>query len=98
MPWIWLRALTVAAISWSWERLALALSVAFFGLLRPTEIPGLRRVDCVLPQEHKMGEFVLLRIAEPKSRWAAGKQQYARIDGPDVLLWLVQQLGWLMFM
>ena len=41
----------------------------------------------------RWGEFVLLRIAEPKSRWAAGKQQYARIDDPEVLSWLVQQMS-----
>ena len=92
LPWVWLRALTVAAVSWGWERLALCFSLSFFCLLRSTEMSGLRRKDCMLPRKHGMGEFMLLCIREPKSRWAAGAQQYPRIDDLPAHRWLVQEL------
>ena len=92
MPWAWLRALTVAALSWGWHRLALGLSIAFFALLRPIELSGLRRLDVLLPREHLMGDFLLLRVREPKSAWARGSQQYARVDDPVVFRWLVAEM------
>ena len=91
-PISWLRALAVSAIAWHWERVALCLLLFFFGLLRPAEMCGLKRVDCLLRHEHRMGDFLLVRIAEPKSRWAAGHQQYVRIDAVAPLAWLESQL------
>ena len=46
----------------------------------------------MLPREHGMGNFILLCIREPKDRWAAEAQQFARIDDLPALRWLVQEL------
>ena len=94
-PISWLRALAVSAIAWHWESVALCLLLGFFGLLRPAEMCGLKRVDCLLRHEHRMGDFLLVRIAEPKSRWASGHQQYVRIDALAPLAWLEAQLAML---
>ena len=92
-PILWLRALTVAAATWSWPRVALTLLLGFFGLLRPSEICGLMRSDVLLPLDHGMGGFLMLRIREPKSRWASSRQQYVRVGKEAPVAWLVQELG-----
>jgi hypothetical protein len=93
LPVVWLKALAVTAMTWSWPRVALILLLSFFGLLRPSESYGLSRSDFLLPSDHDMGEYLLLRIREPKSRWASGHQQYVRIGREAPLDWLVSELS-----
>ena len=44
-------ALATTVLLWKWPRMAVALILAFLGLLRPAEIIGLRRQDLVLRTE-----------------------------------------------
>ena len=93
LPVTWLQALVVMTISLQWFRMAASLLLGFYGLLRPSELYGLRRRDVLLGSEHHMGPFLLVRVLEPKSRWRGAKQQYVRIDEASVVTGLNKLLA-----
>ena len=93
IPVVWFRGLVVTALCWGWKSLVLCLLLGYFGLLRPAEICGLTRADILLPLEHSMGRFLLVRIGEPKSRWAAAHQQYVRVGSLAPISWMSQELS-----
>ena len=93
LPLLWLQAFVVTALSFRSWRMASALLLGFFALLRPAELYGLRRSDILMETEHFMGHFILVRVLEPKSRWKGARQQYVRVDHPLVVQALQVLLG-----
>ena len=91
-------ALATTALLWKWPRIAVALILAFLGLLRPAEIIGLRRQDLVLPGDHFDDEVLYVHIGQPKTRHRAAASQHVRVDYQGVAGWIVAALpstpGW----
>jgi hypothetical protein len=77
-----LQACVVVALSWGWPLTALALTMGFYGLLRPAEIVHLRIRHLVLPirQVKWAARSVVVSIVKPKTRYRA-----ARIQGTVIL-------------
>lgn len=92
MPVHVLRALVSCALAWNWSRMAIVMCLAFFGLLRPSESISLRRQDLALPEDHLQGDWLYIRIGQPKTRRRAAQQQHVRLDEPGVALWIQTML------
>ena len=61
--------------------------MAWSGLLRIGEVIGAVRADLILPEESAPGiDYILLRIAEPKTRGRGARHQAARIEPSDLVL------------
>lgn len=90
LPIAVLRALVVTALAWGWQQYAVALVLAFFGLLRPSELLALRRQDIALPMDHLEQAVLYLRIGLPKTRTRGARSQHVRIDETGIVA-LVQR-------
>ena len=88
MPVQVVRALAVTAMVWKWHHVAVSLVLGFFGLLRPSELIGLRRRDLMLPSDHFSTEALYLRVGQPKTRHRAAASQHVRIDEQGVPEWV----------
>ena len=73
--------------------LASLCSDAGLGLLRPSELIGLRRQDLSLPMDHWDGNVVYLRVSHPKTRFRAAQAQHVRIDEDGIGVWVQAILG-----
>ncbi|CAE7290791.1 unnamed protein product, partial [Symbiodinium sp. CCMP2592] len=93
MPAMVLHALAVTALQWGWPRMAVALVLGFYALLRPAEIIGLRRQDLALPDDHFDQNVLYIRIGNPKTRHRAASQQHIRVDHPGVAQWVADAIG-----
>ena len=83
VPFDVFRAMKATALAWGWQTIAVLLHVAFFCLLRPAELFGLRRSDILLV-EMDAGIEWLVRLARTKSWSRSSRSQYAKLDGRNV--------------
>ena len=90
LPFMIFRSMLAVALGWGWSRMALALYVSFYCLLRPGELFDLRRCDILMEEEE--GAAVMVRIRKSK-RWVRGARgQYAKLEGKYVCDWVRQLL------
>ena len=92
LPLAVVRALVTTALLWQWPRMAVMLALGFFGLLRPSELIGLRRQDVSLPGDHLEGDVIYVRVNQPKTRNKAALCQYVRIDEDGVPGWVLRHV------
>eukprot|EP00435_Cladocopium_sp_Y103_P057938 s1879_g20.t1 len=94
MPASILLAMLTAALYWGWPYEAAVLALAWTGVCRIGEVLQAKREDLVLPQDAAPGiSFVLLRIADPKTRGRSARHQSARVDQEDIVQLLVSVYG-----
>jgi hypothetical protein len=93
MPLPVLRALVTTALVWDWPKLAVLLVLGFFGLLRPSELIGLRRRDLSLPDDHLGGDVIHIRVGTPKTRNKAARSQHVRVDEVGVAAWVQMMIA-----
>ncbi|CAL1146331.1 unnamed protein product [Cladocopium goreaui] len=93
MPLQVVLALASTALAWNWPHFAALLVIGYFGLLRPSELVGLRRRDLSLPQDHWEPQVLYVRIGQPKTRFRAAMAQHVRIDETGVAAWVQLILG-----
>ncbi|CAE7563489.1 unnamed protein product [Symbiodinium natans] len=86
-------ALVVTALLWRWPRMAALLVLGFFGLLRPSELIGLRRQDLALPGDHFEEDVLYIRVPHPKTRFRAATSQHVRVEFPGVATWITLVVG-----
>ena len=79
LPYSIYRAARATALAWGWARLAMILHIAYFCLLRPVEIFGLKRSD-VWIRSTPDGTELLVRLARTKSWARRSRSQYAKLD------------------
>jgi hypothetical protein len=82
VPFNVLLAMRATALAWGWQTIAVLLHVAFFCLLRPAELFGLRRSDILLV-ETEAGTEWLVRLARTKSWSRSSRSQYAKLDAKN---------------
>ena len=81
-----LLAMLSVALCWGWAYEAAVLSLTWAGILRIGEVLQARRSDLILPSDAAPGQtFVLLQIADPKTRGRSARHQSARVDQPDII-------------
>eukprot|EP00931_Biecheleriopsis_adriatica_P038736 TRINITY_DN22148_c0_g1_i1.p2 TRINITY_DN22148_c0_g1~~TRINITY_DN22148_c0_g1_i1.p2 ORF type:complete len:345 (+),score=45.34 TRINITY_DN22148_c0_g1_i1:724-1758(+) len=83
-----LLALATTACSWGWAAMAVTLVIGFYGLLRPMEYMSVRLADCLKFSGAEGGDFFILRIMKPKTRYRGALHQTVRIDMPLIVEWL----------
>eukprot|EP00435_Cladocopium_sp_Y103_P038928 s550_g10.t1 len=89
-----LLAMMTIALSWGWIYEACVLGLTWAGVLRIGEVLQAFRRDLVLPQDAAPGNaYVLLRIADPKTRGRAARHQAARVDQEDIVRLLIATYG-----
>lgn len=72
-----------------WYTLAGLVHVAFFGLLRPGELFGLRSEDISLPHSMSLAAaFAVICLVRPKNARQMGRQQFCEVHRPDAINWL----------
>ena len=92
MPHQVLLAVLSTCLVWGWTREAACFALAWGALLRIGEVISAKRGDLVLPVDVKFSvKHLLLRIADPKTRFRAAKHQVGKMEQPDLIL--VVQLG-----
>ena len=93
MPVQVLYALAGTAMAWQWPHFAALLVLGFFGLLRPSELIGLRRQDLSLPQDHWGDNVIYVRVSQPKTRFRAAAAQHVRLDEAGIAGWVQTIFG-----
>ena len=92
MPHQVLLGVLSACLIWGWVREAACFALAFGALLRIGEVVSATRGDLVLPVDVDFSvKHLLLRIADPKTRFRAARHQVGKMEQPDLIL--VVQLG-----
>ena len=99
MPLTILRVAFAEGLSWALESrsedlrlpLVLCVRVAFFGLLRPAEVTGLRFRDIMIRRSNGVASSAILCLTDPKNRASLGKSQFAVIRDPGT----AQYLEWM---
>ena len=71
--------------------LAVLLRVAYFGLLRPGEVQGLRCQDVFVGSTSAFKPVAVVILRSPKNKASMGQNQFATIHEPGTVAWL----GWL---
>eukprot|EP00971_Amphidinium_carterae_P339536 6477397-Amphidinium_carterae.1 len=80
--------LALACTSWvlGWHRLALGLLLGFLGMLRPSELGRLRRMDISLPQDlNGSPDVLIIAIAQSKTSTRASRLQSTMITDVNVI-------------
>ena len=87
-----LLAVLSTCLIWGWAREAACFALAWGALLRIGEVVSAVRGDLVLPTDvGNSVKHILLRIADPKTRFRAARHQVGKMEQPDLIL--VVQLG-----
>jgi hypothetical protein len=68
--------------------MAILLRVAFFGLLRPGEVFGMKRMDVLLREVNPSESVAVLVIRRPKNRGSLGRRQFAVVRDTPTVMWL----------
>ncbi|CAE7864492.1 unnamed protein product [Symbiodinium microadriaticum] len=86
MPAVVLLAVLSVALLWGWRTEAGLFGLSWGALLRIGEAIGATRASLVLPRD-VLGaqQFILLRIAEPKTRFRAARHQAAKLEAADLV-------------
>eukprot|EP00971_Amphidinium_carterae_P054374 1071398-Amphidinium_carterae.1 len=74
--------------SWvlGWPRLALGLLLGFLGMLRPSELGRLRRMDIALPQDlNGRPDVIIIAIAQSKTSTRASRFQSTMVTDVNVI-------------
>ena len=91
LPFVVFQSMLVVALGWQWYRMALALYISFFCLLRPGELFDLMRCDVLMEDEE--GSAVMLCIRKSK-RWVRGARgQHAKLEGKYACAWVRRLLA-----
>ena len=89
-----LLAMLTTALCWGWPFEAAVIALAWAGVCRIGEVLQAKRDDLILPQDAAPGNlFVLLRIADPKTRGRSARHQSARVDQEDIVRLLIAVYG-----
>ena len=82
---------TVSSKARVWWNFIVAVRLAFFGLLRPKELFGLRRSEVVLPGPGTFRnlDLVVLKIASPKNKLHVGRVQVRLIKDSATVQWAI---------
>ena len=92
MPHQILLGVLSTCLVWGWLREAACFALAWGALLRIGEVVAAVRADIVLPCDLQNSvSYLLLRIAEPKTRFKSARHQAGKLEQPDLIL--VVQLG-----
>ena len=92
-----LRYIFIVCVSWALERtdasmhlfcMAVSIRVAFFALLRPGELLGLKGWDIRLPSVFEAVCSAVLAIRSPKTKHRHGRVQFALLQDEGTLRWL----------
>lgn len=86
LPWQCLLALVCTAWCWGWIQVAGILALSWGGVTRIGEATSAYRKNLLLPSDFgwTIG-YVLLQIAEPKTRFKSARHQVARVDQPQLV-------------
>jgi len=87
------EAMAAVALSWKWWRVATILLTGFWALLRPKECWSLTRESFALPHEHQHGNMILIFLGPNKVALRGPKRQYAKVDQPYVISFLLKVLS-----
>ncbi|CAE7273945.1 rluB [Symbiodinium sp. CCMP2592] len=86
MPAIILLAVLSVSLLWGWRTEAGVFGLAWGALLRIGEAINATRATLVLPRDVLWSQdFVLLSIAEPKTRFRAARHQAAKLEASDLV-------------
>lgn len=86
MPFQVLIALITTSWLWGWKKEAAVFALAWGALLRIGEVLAATRRDLILPDDvGNTVDFILLRIAEPKTRYSAARHQAGKLEQADLI-------------
>ena len=86
MPYQVLLSILSVCLVWGWNREAACFALAWGALLRIGEIFQATRKDLVIPEDVAGSiDFILIRIAEPKTRFRAARHQSGKLEQPDLI-------------
>ena len=92
MPFQILTAVLALCLTWGWSREAAVFALAWGAVLRIGEVQNARRSDLIMPGDVWGSiDHVLIKIAEPKTRFKAARHQSSKVEQPDLVL--IVQLG-----
>ena len=91
MPFQILTAVLAVCLTWGWSREAAVFALAWGAVLRMGEVIAAKRSDVILPGDVWGSiDFILIKIAEPKTRFRAARHQSSKVEQPDLAL-VIQQ-------
>eukprot|EP00435_Cladocopium_sp_Y103_P055970 s92_g18.t1 len=86
LPWQVMLALVSTALAWGWIREAGIIALSWGGLTRIGEAMTALRSQLILPRDVEFSAgYILLQIAEPKTRFRAARHQVAKLDQPQLV-------------
>ena len=86
LPWQAMLSFLTTSLCWGWCRVAGIIALSWGGITRIGESVNAFRRDLVLPSDVNYTiDYVLLQIAEPKTRFRCARHQMAKVDQPQLV-------------